>query len=61
MKYVRKGKGMSVTKVLTAKRINMLEKVRELHGFVNVWSQDGKVMFFDKTINELSFFMGTVI
>ena len=52
---------MSAAKILTAKRINMLEKVRELHGFVNVWSQDGKVMFFDKTINKLSFFMGTVI
>ena len=61
MKYVRKGKWMSAAKILTAKRINMLEKVRELHGFVNVWSQDGKVMFFDKTINKLSFFMGTVI
>ena len=27
----------------------MLEKERELHGFVNVCSQDGK-MFFDKTM-----------
>ena len=26
----------------------MLEKAREEHTFNNVWSQDGKIMFFDK-------------
>ena len=31
----------------------MLEKAGELHGFVNVCSQDGKIMFFDKTINNV--------
>ena len=35
-KKVLKGKGISVTESLTAKRIKMLEKARELHGFVNV-------------------------
>ena len=37
-KKVLKGEGISVTESLTAMRIKMLEKVRELHGFVNVWS-----------------------
>ena len=48
-KKVLKGKGISVTGSLTAKTIKMLEKESELHGFVNVWSRDGK-LFFDKTI-----------
>ena len=48
-KKVLKGKWISVTGSLTAKTIKMLEKEKELHGFVNVWSQDGK-MFFNKTI-----------
>ena len=26
----------------------MLEKAREEHTFSNVWSQDGKIMFFNK-------------
>ena len=34
----------------------MLEKTKELHGFGNVWSQDGKIMFFDKTINKANVF-----
>ena len=56
IKKLLKGKGISVTKSLTAKRFKMLEKARELHGFVNVWPQDGKTMFFDKTINKVNIF-----
>ena len=41
---------------LTAKRSRMLEKARELPGFLKVWSQDGKIMFFDKTVNKVNFF-----
>ena len=55
-KKVLKRKGISVMESLTAKRIKMLEKARELHGFVNVWSQDGKIMFFDTTINKVNVF-----
>ena len=55
-KKVLKGKGISVTESLRTKRFKMLEKPRELHGFVNVWSQDGKIMFFDKTINKVNAF-----
>ena len=55
-KKVLKRKGINVTKSLTAKGIRMLEKARELHGFVNVWSKDGKIILFDKTINKVNGF-----
>ena len=42
-----------MTDSLTAKRVKMLEKAGKLHGFVNVCSQDSKIMFFDKTINNV--------
>ena len=48
-----KGTGISVMEILTAKRINMLEKAREEHTFNNVWSHDGKIMFFDKNKNKV--------
>ena len=47
-------KGISVTESLTAKRIKILEKARDLHGFVNVWSQDAKIIVFHKTINKVN-------
>ena len=53
---VLKGKGISVAESLTAKRLKMLQKARELQGFVNIWSRDGKIMFFDKTINKVNVF-----
>ena len=56
-KKVLKGKGISVTEILTAKRVSMLEKAKELHGFVNEWSQDGKIMFFDTIINKVTSFI----
>ena len=31
----------------------MLEKAREEYIFNNVWSQDGKVMFFNKNTNKV--------
>ena len=55
-KKVLKRKGINVTKSLTAKGIKMLEKARGLHGFVNVWSKDGKIILFDKTINKVKGF-----
>ena len=36
-KKVLKEKGIHVMEILTAYRIKMLEKAKELHGFVNVW------------------------
>ena len=34
---------ISVTESLTLKRMEHLKKVRERHGFANVWTQDGKM------------------
>ena len=49
-----KGTGISVTESLTAKRINKLEKAREeQHTFNNMWSQDSRIMFFDKDTNKV--------
>ena len=48
-----KGTEISVKESLTAKRINMLEKAREEYIFNNVWSEDGKIMFFDKNTNKV--------
>ena len=48
-----KGTEISVTESLTVKRINMLEKAKEEHTFNNVWSQDGRIMFFDKDTNRV--------
>ena len=48
-----RGTGISVTESLAAERISMLEKAREEYTFNNVWSQDGKIMFFDKNTNKV--------
>ena len=48
-----KGTGISVMESLTAKRINLLEKARKEYTFNDVWSQDGKIMFFDKNTNKV--------
>ena len=47
-----KGTGISVMESLTAKWISMLEKARQEYTFNNVWSEDGKIMFFDKNTNK---------
>ena len=44
-KKLLKGSGISVTESLTLKRMEQLKKVREQHGFTNVWTLDGKIMF----------------
>ena len=38
-------KWYSVTESLTLKRMEHLKKAREQHGFANVWTLDGKIMF----------------
>ena len=40
-----KGTSISVTESLTVKRMEHLKKAREQHGFGNVWTLDGKIMF----------------
>ena len=40
-----KGKGISITESLTSFRMKKLEEARAKHGFKNVWSIDGRIMF----------------
>ena len=40
-----KGKGKSLTESLTAFRMQKLKNARDKHGFFNVWTVDGKIMF----------------
>ena len=40
-----KGTGISVTENLTLKRMERLKKAREQHGFANVLTLNGKIMF----------------
>ena len=42
-----KGKRISFTESLTSFRMKELEKARGKHGFKNVWSIDGRIMFKD--------------
>ena len=42
-----KGKRTSVTESLTKTRMEKLQKAREEHGFRNVWSSDGKILYID--------------
>ena len=39
-----KGKGYSITEILTALRVKKLTKARNSFGFTNVWTQDGKIL-----------------
>ena len=40
-----KGTGVSITENLTAKRMEQLNKAREEHGFTNMWTTDGRILF----------------
>ena len=42
-----KGKTLSISLSLTKRRVVELKKLREIYGFKNVWSQDGKILFSD--------------
>ena len=55
-KSVLKGKEISVMESLTAKRIKISKKTKKLYGFVHVWSQDDKIMFYVKSINKVKDF-----
>ena len=44
-KRLLKRRGISVTESLTLKRMDHLKKAREQHGFANVCTLDGKIMF----------------
>ena len=51
-----KGKGISITESLTEKRIKELNAARTQYEFKNVWSQDGRIMFFDESDNKVKVF-----
>ena len=42
-----KEKSISVTESLTKKHMEALKKAREDHGFENVWSSEGKILYKD--------------
>ena len=42
-----KRKTVSITESLTKRRVVELKKAREMYGFKNIWSQDGKILFLD--------------
>ena len=42
-----KGKRTSVTESLAKTKMEKLQKVKEEHGFRNVWSSDGKILYID--------------
>ena len=45
-----KGKAVSITEILTTRRVVEFKKAREMYYFKNVWSQDGKILSLD--VNE---------
>ena len=37
--------GVSITETFTVKRMELLKKAREEHGFTNMWTTDGRILF----------------
>ena len=53
-----KDSGIVVTESLTAYRIGQLNKARDEHGFRNVWTHDGKILFKKNGSNNTKLFYG---
>lgn len=53
-----KNTGISITESLTAFRMEQLKKAREEHGFQNVWTHDGKILFKENGSNSTKLFYG---
>ena len=51
-----KGTGVSITESFTAKRMEQLNKAREEHGFTNVWTTDGTILFKRPSENKSTLF-----
>ena len=45
IKKLLKISGISVRESLTPKKMEYLKKERKQHGFANVWTLDGKIIF----------------
>ena len=50
--------GMSITESLNACRIEELSKAHNEHGFKNVWTIDGKILFKENGSNKAKLFYG---
>ena len=44
-----KGSNVTVMKSLTPKRMDILKKARLEHGFANVWTSDGRILYRSPT------------
>ena len=51
-----KGHQMSITESLTKRRMGELNEARNQHGFENVWTSDGKILFKDSVENKVKVF-----
>ena len=51
-----KGKGVSITESLMAKRMEQLNKAREEHGFTNMWTTDSRILFKRSNENKSNLF-----
>ena len=47
-----KGSDVSITESLSPKRMEILKKARIEHGFTNVWTSDGKILYKSSTENK---------
>ena len=55
-KKLLKGKQVSITESLTKKRMAELKEGREKHGFHDVWTSNGKILYKDNSDNKIKVF-----
>ena len=55
-KKLLKGKQFSITESLTKRRMAELKEAREKHGFHDVWTSDGKILYKDNSDNKIKVF-----
>ena len=55
-KKLLKGKQVSITESLTKRRMAELKEAREKHGFHDVWTGDGKILYKDNSDNKIKVF-----
>ena len=51
-----KGQDISITESLTKRRMGELKEARSKHGFANVWSSDGKILYKDMSDHKVKVF-----
>ena len=55
-KKLLKGKQVSITESLTKRRVAELKEAREKHGFHDVWTSDGKILYKGNSDNKIKVF-----